>query len=953
MKNNFYLVTYCLKLALATTFILLCCMGVSFADQTVSGTVTNEKNEALPGVSILIKGTQKGTTTDAKGQFKIDVANENSILIFSFIGYRSQEIIVGSKTVLNIALKEDAAALDEVIVTGVFDKRTRMESSVAISVFNSKQIELQAPTSAADILKNIPGVFVNSASGEIKNAVSSRGFSESLNGYYYVSMQEDGLPVTGASYNNYVPDYFLRPDITLGKLEAVRGGTASILGNNAPGGIFNYVSKTGGTTFSAEVRAKYGLEGNGKNPYYRVEANFGGPLNKDKSLTYNMGGFWRQNDGARFAGYPMNNGGQLKGNIVKNMKNGSIMLYVKYLDDRNTWLDYLPTVDFNNPSLAPGVDISTSFMAPPISATYTLNKSNVSQTYDSRDKIHNKEASAGLNMDFNLGKGWSIDNKIRLSDKSSYWNATSVPFPIAVDGVTFFGLNGWVGASGLRLGNYVFSDVATGNKLLSVNFGAGATGLKFTSEGSLPGGTTQKNSLIFNPLVVFDNKVKEVVEQMTINKKIKNMNFAGGLYFVNSSVDRTSTGAGTAYTQMTAGYPRPTAITYTDLTGKVFQVTNPDGVLGGGGRSNPASLFDISYNQLAFFLGHNWEITPKLNFDWGIRFESIRVKGTNQVGTTVNLTDGGTDKNPLTLYDNTAGEITSTYNYDKTVKTTSFSGGINYRINDNMAVYGRYSLGNKAPDLTVYLNVSTAGNAKFLNPIAQSTQQFEAGFKWKSRNLSLYVTPFYSILGNVPVQSLGQETSDINSLYATPVLYNKAETKGVEIEGNYTFTKNLSLRAVATFQKSIAVDYSVWNLGANGAADDKVVNFSGNENKNIPKSIIRLSPSYTLGKFYASFDWSYMGARQANIANAFVLPAYNQTNLNIRYAFTQKLSLQANVNNIFNQYSVMDWAAPGGFPAAINTDGFTKAQLEANPNAIYFTTALQPRAYFLTLNYKF
>jgi outer membrane receptor protein involved in Fe transport len=68
----------------------------------------------------------------------------------------------------------------------------------------------------------------------------------------------------------------LRADATLGKIEAVRGGTASILGNNAPGGIFNYVSKTGGTVFQAEIRAKYGLEGNGKNPFYRTDFNFGG-----------------------------------------------------------------------------------------------------------------------------------------------------------------------------------------------------------------------------------------------------------------------------------------------------------------------------------------------------------------------------------------------------------------------------------------------------------------------------------------------------------------------------------------------------------------------------------------------------------------------------------------------------------------------------------------------------
>jgi len=218
-------------------------------------------------------------------------------------------------------LKENVAALEEVIVTGVFDKRTRMESSVAISTLSAKQFDKLAISSAADLLKNIPGVFVNTSLGEIRNTVYSRGVSVGSNdgasGYYYVSMQEDGLPVTNATFGNYGPDYFLRTDATLGKLEAVRGGTASILGNNAPGGIFNYVSKTGGKEFAGEIRAKYGLEGNGQNPFYRTDVNFGGPLSKDKSLTYNIGGFYRQADGARYPGYPMNNGGQVKANLVK------------------------------------------------------------------------------------------------------------------------------------------------------------------------------------------------------------------------------------------------------------------------------------------------------------------------------------------------------------------------------------------------------------------------------------------------------------------------------------------------------------------------------------------------------------------------------------------------------------------------------------------------------------
>jgi iron complex outermembrane receptor protein len=207
-------------------------------------------------------------------------------------------------------------------------------------------------------------VYVNSSLGEVRNAVYSRGVSVGSNdgasGYYYVSLQEDRLPVTNVTFSNYGPDYFYRPDATLGKLEAVRGGTASILGNNAPGGIFNYISKQGGDTFSGEFRAKYGLEGDGKNPYYRGDLNLGGPLSKDKSWTYDIGGFYRYGTGAKDPGYPLNKGGQIKGNIVKKYKGGSIKIYGKYLDDHNGWFESTPTVGFTNPKPAPGFSPTSS-----------------------------------------------------------------------------------------------------------------------------------------------------------------------------------------------------------------------------------------------------------------------------------------------------------------------------------------------------------------------------------------------------------------------------------------------------------------------------------------------------------------------------------------------------------------------------------------------------------------
>ena len=270
--------------AVLSLLLLLGTYGLALAQAgSVGGRIVGTKGEALPGATAVVKGTSQGSSGDDTGRFSIGgVGAGPHTLVVSFVGYKTQEIAVtvpGSEN-LTVRLADDASGLDEVLVTGVMDKRTSLESSIAVDVLKAKTINMQTPVNSIALLKSVPGVFVNSAAGEIRNVVYSRGISANQvggagsNGFYYVSLQEDGLPVTNVSSGNFTPDMFYRADATLARLEALRGGTASITGPNAPGGIFNYVSKTGGAAFEGEVRAKVGLEGQG-NPYYRADLNLG------------------------------------------------------------------------------------------------------------------------------------------------------------------------------------------------------------------------------------------------------------------------------------------------------------------------------------------------------------------------------------------------------------------------------------------------------------------------------------------------------------------------------------------------------------------------------------------------------------------------------------------------------------------------------------------------------
>ena len=118
--------------------LLLLLTGNSFAVPAlqgvqITGTVTSaEDGGGLPGVSVVVKGTQLGAITDADGRYSLSVPNNSSVLVFSFIGYASQEVLVDGKTTINLALEANMETLGEVVVTALGIERE--ERSLGYSV---------------------------------------------------------------------------------------------------------------------------------------------------------------------------------------------------------------------------------------------------------------------------------------------------------------------------------------------------------------------------------------------------------------------------------------------------------------------------------------------------------------------------------------------------------------------------------------------------------------------------------------------------------------------------------------------------------------------------------------------------------------------------------------------------------------------------------------------------
>ena len=128
------------KRLITTLLVLLTITAQAFAQSSVSGKVTDKAGEPLVGAGILIKGTTSGTTTDLDGKFSLQGLKSNSVLVFSSIGYETQEVTVGNQTVINITLADEAEFLDDVVVVayGTAKKRDLTGSMSAIKGDNIK-----------------------------------------------------------------------------------------------------------------------------------------------------------------------------------------------------------------------------------------------------------------------------------------------------------------------------------------------------------------------------------------------------------------------------------------------------------------------------------------------------------------------------------------------------------------------------------------------------------------------------------------------------------------------------------------------------------------------------------------------------------------------------------------------------------------------------------------------
>lgn len=301
--------------------------------------------------------------------------------------------------------------LDEVVVTASPTGRTKMKSSDSVSSLGEEAITRSGATNAAEILRSIPGIRSESSSGEGSANVTVRGAPISAGGGRYVQFQEDGLPLLLFGDVAFgTPDMFLRTDFTTDRVEVVRGGSASTLTSNAPGGIVNFMSKTGRDTGNA-VGVTTGI-GSRLNRY---DFNFGSTIGTD--TYFNVGGFTRQGEGAPYnTGFNSQDGGQFKASVTKEFDKGSyVRLNFKNLDDKTPTILPVSTKVVNGKiQTIDGIDPRNSYsINPNITRDTTIDRNGNQVTTNPADGLHVTSRSIGLEAKLNLEDGWTVEDRMR------------------------------------------------------------------------------------------------------------------------------------------------------------------------------------------------------------------------------------------------------------------------------------------------------------------------------------------------------------------------------------------------------------------------------------------------------------------------------------------------------------------------------------------------------------
>lgn len=832
--------------------VALMLFNISFSQNaTLSGTVSDASGNPLPGVNVAIKNSQKAVATDMDGKYSFSNLKNGTVnLIATYIGFKSVELSVAIKdnTVQNITLAEDANVLEDVVVTGVVNPKAKIKSSVSITTLGTEQITQSAPRSTAEIFRTIPGVRSESSGGEGNSNISVRGVPISSGGSKYLQLQEDGLPVLLFGDIAFATaDIFTRFDGNIAKVEAIRGGSASTLSSNSPGGIINFISKTGKTE-GGNMSTTFGLDyGN-----FRTDLDYGGKIGD--GLYFHVGGFYRTGEGVRNTGFNSNNGGQFKFNITKEFENGSVTVNTKFLNDRAAAYMPMPVAVSGtnaNPNWksVDGYDATTGSLQ----SIYLTHSAGLGPEGNVRREavangMHPISKSIGANAAFDLNGGWKITDNIRFTSNSGGFIS---PFPAQL-------------ATAATIAN----SFGTGSSLVYADNGAAFNN---------PNGLVARIHIFDTQL----NNMGNFMNDLRLTKKFDGVGVTAGLF--KSMQNISMSWLWNSYLQEVS-----------DNNPRLIDVKNAGGALlsenglyayGTPFWGNLARNYDTQYNVSAPYVNISVDASDKLSFEGGLRYDKGKVTGSfaGGVATTYDINNDGNISVPeqnVFAVDN-ANATAVNYDYDY----YSYTVGANFLINNKQSVFGRFSRGASAKADRILFSGLDYLNGDKINAL-DFLKQAEIGYKQKFNKGYFYATAFHS-----KTDEQGGYEATSNS-----IIQNNYKSLGLELESAYDLNDNLNLRGSLTYTKA-----EITSGGNNG-------NQPRRQPRRQPKLMYSFIPTYKFMNNKNTLGLCFVGQSKAYAqdSNQLVMDGFVIVNGFVEVGIAKGLSLNISGNNLFNTLAITE-----------------------------------------------
>ncbi len=848
---------------------------------SIKGTITDaQTNETLVGAYVIVDGLQKGGSTDIDGNYIIENLPAGTYqVIATYVGFSSktEEVTLGenAEVTLNFSMNPDLMGLDEIVVTGVINEKSALRSADALTSLKPKFLsELGAQTSA-EIFKSIPGIHVESSGGEGNANISVRGIPVASGGSKFLLLQEDGLPVLqfgDISFGN--TDIFLRYDQTVSRIEALKGGSASTLASNSPAGVINFISHTG-TQNGGVIATTFGVDYQS----IRTDFNFGNGLGN--GVYYNIGGFYRSGQGPRSPGYTANYGGQIKANITKEFDKGYVRVYLKYLNDHA--ISYLPmpvkaTGTPDNPTYESieGFDLTKhTLQSPGYMLVSGVDGNGNRRTTNMADGMHPKVLSVGTEVDFELGEGWRVKDRARMSWMSGTFNS---PFPAQVGTL-----------------DAIASDLAGEGYSVSYATGANA-GKALTAD--------QINNLNGNGLAMrihtFDvemTNMNNFTNDLFVTKELGKVNLTFGYY--NAYQKIAMTWLWQSYLTDVSGDNGPQLL---DVASSDSSFYSNNGLTAYGQPfwGNCCTRgYDMAYTINAPYANAEVELTESLTIDAGVRFDMGMANGyylnnyTAQVDVNQDNEIQPTEESVTLLDNGNPNTVSYDYNY------VSWTVGANYAFNQSMAIYARLSQGGRAnADRLLYSSFIGADGKAIDGLDADQITSAALGYKYKSSVVSFTATAFYDMI------------SEQNEEFGR-ILNKDYNSYGLELDAVANFS-NFFIAAGGTFVQSEITE---------SLNNDEV----GNTPRRVPALMYNINPSYNFFKGRANVGFSLIGTTKvyAQDDNNVVLPGYLYANAFIGFKIVQGLDLRINSNNLTN---TLGFTEMEGDPFVENSVNYLRAR---------------------------